>query len=164
METVKYPLTLDGDTFGAFKSDFDQILNALINEMENREEEDATISIKISVSLHPDQERDFETNGYDGMKDIIKPVFKHDISSVMQVKQKKSGILGGNMKMVWDKELRHYVLQRIDNGQTSLFDQKPEPQQPKSLPSAESGQIVDVPYEEITDEYTYDEPTDEADE
>lgn len=184
MEIKKYPLTLDAETFNAFKTDFDQILQALINEMERREEEDAVINIKIGVSLHPDQERDFETNGYDGMKDIIKPTFKHDITSVMNVKQKKSGILGGNMKMVWDKDLHRYVLQNIDNGQIS-FDQQEaqnapaaEPAQipaaePAQLPAAEPApdNVIDVTFREvddseadepIEDSYDYDAPDEDA--
>lgn len=180
MEIKKYPLTLDAETFNAFKTDFDQILQALINEMERREEEDAVINIKIGVSLHPDQERDFETNGYDGMKDIIKPTFKHDITSVMNVKQKKSGILGGNMKMVWDKDLRRYVLQNIDNGQISFDQQDAQAapaEDPAQIPAAEPEQlpapdnVIDVTFREVDsaeadepseDPYDYDAPAEDT--
>lgn len=180
MEIKKYPLTLDAETFNAFKTDFDQILQALINEMERREEEDAVINIKIGVSLHPDQERDFETNGYDGMKDIIKPTFKHDITSVMNVKQKKSGILGGNMKMVWDKDLRRYVLQNIDNGQISFDQQDAQAapaEEPAQIPAAEPEQlpapdnVIDVTFHEVDsaeadepseDPYDYDAPAEDT--
>ncbi len=118
----KYPLSLDGDTFNAFKTDFDMLLRKLLTEMEKRETEDATISIKIAVNLQKGQERDFETNGYNAMKDITKPTFKHEISTVLQVKDKKTGNLGGNMKLVWDRALCQYVLQEIDNGQMSIFN------------------------------------------
>ena len=118
-----YPLSLNGDTFNAFKSDFDQLLRQLIAEMEKRESEDATISVKFQVKLAPDQARDFQANGYDGMRDIIKPSFKHEISTVMQVKNKKSGNVGGNMELVWDKKLRQYIMRPIDNGQTTFFDE-----------------------------------------
>ena len=56
----KYPLSMNGDTFNAFKSDFDQMLRQLLTEMEKRESEEATISIKMVVNLAKDQERDFE--------------------------------------------------------------------------------------------------------
>lgn len=118
-----YPLSLNGDTFNGFKSDFDQLLRQLITEMEKRESEDATISVKFSVKLAPDQARDFQANGYDGMRDIIKPSFKHEISTVMQVKNKKSGNVGGNMELAWDKNLHQYIMRPIDNGQTTFFDE-----------------------------------------
>lgn len=123
----KYPLSLNGDTFNAFKSDFDQMLRKLLLEMEKWDSEEATINMKMVVTLSKDQERDFECNGYDGMKDIIKPSFKHEIGTVLQVKDKKSGSLGGNMKMVWDREDGVYVMQDIDNGQTTLFDESGDP-------------------------------------
>lgn len=149
----KYPLSMNGDTFNAFKSDFDQMLRQLLAEMEKRESEEATISIKMVVNLAKDQERDFEANDYDAMKDIVKPSFKHEISTVMQVKNKKSGSLGGNMKLVWDRELCQYVMQEIDNGQTSIFDNTGDGQavEPKELPSLPSGdaEVVDVDYEVI---------------
>lgn len=150
----KYPLSLNGDTFNAFKSDFDQMLRQLLTEMEKRESEEATVSIKMVVSLEKDQERDFEANGYDAMKDITKPKFKHEISTVMQVKNKKSGSLAGNMKLVWDRELCQYVMQEIDNGQTSFFDGEKEGKNGTTdegkTPALPSGQpVIDADYEVI---------------
>lgn len=154
--TKKYPLSLNGDTFNGFKADFDQMLRQLLTEMEKRESEEATISIKMVVSLAKDQERDFEANGYDAMKDVVKPSFKHEISTVMQVKNKKSGSLGGNMKMVWDRDLCQYVMQEIDNGQTSLFNegQQPEDEDAGGLPEREAralppGEVIEDDYEVI---------------
>lgn len=156
----KYPLSLNGDTFNGFKADFDQMLRQLLTEMEKRESEEATISIKMVVGLAKDQERDFEANGYDAMKDVVKPSFKHEISTVMQVKNKKSGSLGGNMKMVWDRELCQYVMQEIDNGQTSLFGkeeetkQDPEEDPANGLPAGDTralpaGPVIEADYEVI---------------
>lgn len=154
----KWALSLNGETFNAFKSDFDQMLRQLLTEMEKRESEEATINAKIVVSLAKDQERDFECNGYDGMKDIVKPAFKHEISTVMQVKNKKSGSLGGNMKLVWDRELCQYVMQEIDSGQTTLFDEDgEEPSNTEkvvyALPEGETpDDAIDAEYTVIPDE------------
>lgn len=147
----KYPLSLNGDTFNAFKSDFDQMLRKLLLEMEKWDSEEATINMKMVVTLSKDQERDFECNGYDGMKDIIKPSFKHEIGTVLQVKDKKSGSLGGNMKMVWDRENCVYVMQDIDNGQTTLFDESGDPVEkpPKpEMPQLPEG-VIDADYEPV---------------
>lgn len=159
-----YPLSLNGDTFNALKSDYDALLRQLLTEMENRDEEEATITIKVVVKLEKDQARDFRANGYDAMRDIVKPTFKHEISTVMQIKNKKSGSLGGTMEMVWDKELGQYVMRPIDNGQVSMFDEPesrdagviepqnnalPAPKAP-ALPGP-SGDVVDVEYKVVED-------------
>lgn len=117
-----YPMSLNGDTFNAYKTDFDQMLRTLLTEMEEHESEEATITSKITVKLTPDHARDYQANGYDAQRDIIKPSFKHDISTVLQVKNKKSGNLDGNMELVWDKETHQYIMRPIDNGQVSFFN------------------------------------------
>lgn len=149
----KYPLSLNGDTFNALKSDFDQQLRQLLAEMEKRESEEATINIKIAVSLQPDQARDFEANGYDAMRNIVKPSFKHEVSTVMQVKSKKSGSLGGNFELVWDRELCQYVMREIDNGQVTFFDKEEEAQQPVEPPAlpAGDGTVIDADYSVVED-------------
>lgn len=144
----KYPLSLNGDTFNAFKSDFDQMLRKLLMEMEKWDSEEATINMKMVVNLSKDQERDYECNGYDGMKDIIKPSFKHEIGTVLQVKDKKTGSLGGNMKMVWDREKMQYVMQDIDNGQTSMFDSQDEQPQKHEVLQLPDG-TIDADYEPV---------------
>ena len=184
-DVTLYPLSLNGDTFNAFKSDFDQMLRQLLTEMEKRESEEATISVKMAIKLEPDTARDYLANGYDGTRDIIKPSFKHEISTMMQVKNKKSGNLGDNMELVWDKSLHQYVMRPIDNGQVSFFDgydkqnQQEENQEaapgeelpalpagdPIALPPAEDDyvtvddNIIDV---EVVPEATNEEPVEEV--
>ena len=142
------PLSLNGETFKDFKADFDQMLYKLLTEMERLDSEEATISVKMTVNLEADQERDFEANGYDAMKDITKPTFKHEISTVMQIKNKKTGQLGGNMKLVWDHDSGKYVLRDIDNGQTSMFDEE-APAKPE-VPALPDG-VIDADYEPVED-------------
>ncbi len=153
METqTTYPLSLNGDTFNALKSDYDALLRQLLTEMENRNEEEATITIKVGVKLEKDQARDFEVHGYEAMRDIVKPTFKHEISTVMQIKNKKSGSLGGSMEMVWDKELFQYVMRPIDNGQVTLFDTEDSNViQMPDLPTLPAGTVIDADYRMLGD-------------
>lgn len=157
-----YPLSLNVDTFNALKSDYDSMLRQTLTKMEDLKVEDATITIKVAVSLEKDQARDFQANGYDGMRDIVKPTFKHEISTVMQVKDKKSGSVGGSMELVWDKELCDYVMRPIDNGQVSMFDEPDKENggtdvvqdnalQAPELPAlpGPSGEVIDADYEVI---------------
>ena len=161
-EVTTYPLSLNGDTFNAFKTDFDQMLRKLLTEMEKRESEEATISVKMAIKLEPDQARDYLANGYDGTRDIIKPSFKHEISTMMQVKEKKSGNLGGNMELVWDKTLHQYVMRPIDNGQVSFFDgydkqnQQEENQEAapgEELPGLPAGDPIALPPAQEEEDY-----------
>ena len=117
-----YPMSLNSDTFNSMKNDFDQMLRTLLTEMETRESEEGTINVKVQVKLTPDQARDFQANGYDAQRDFIKPSFKHEISTVLQVKNKKTGSFGGNMELVWDAPMNQYIMRPIDNGQVSFFD------------------------------------------
>lgn len=147
-----YPMSLNGDTFNALKTDFDQMLRKLLSGMEKFECEEATLNIKVGVKLEKDQARDFEVHEYEAMRDIVKPTFKHEISSAMQVKDKKTGSLIGNYELVWDRESGQYVMRNIDDGQVTLFDtegdnviQMPEP------PALPAGTVIDADYTMLED-------------
>ena len=111
------PLSLKSDTFAALKEDFDSVLTRTIANMEMRCAREATINLKVSISL--DKTEDVK-NG--GSRPVTIPSFKHDISSVMQVKDKKSGALTGDYELVWDDDEGNYVIRRIDDGQTIMRD------------------------------------------
>lgn len=102
------------------------------------------------MKLEKDQARDFEVHEYEAMRDIVKPTFKHEISSAMQVKDKKTGSLSGNYELVWDRDSGQYVMRNIDDGQVTLFDtegsnviQMPEP------PALPAGTVIDADYREL---------------
>lgn len=125
-------LSLNADTFQNLKSDFDTILNRTIGNMTMKGADDATITLKLGVSLEKET-----VSTTEGIKEVTKPTFKHDISSVMQVKDKMTGQFKGEYGMVWDENEERWVLRKIDNGQMDLFDYEG------------NGQIIDVEYSEI---------------
>ena len=110
-------LSLKSETFSALTEDFDSILARTIGNMEMKGAEEATVTLKLGISLEKSS-----MNSPSGLQEITKPSFKHDISSVMQVKDKKSGALTGDYELVWDAAEGKYVMRRIDNGQVSIFD------------------------------------------
>ena len=110
-------LSLSSDTFSMLKEQFDRILNNTIGNMQMRGAKDATITLKLMVSTE-----DAIRTTPAGAIDVIVPKFKHDISSVMQVKDKASGELVGDYQLVWDEDEEKYVMREIDNGQMDLFD------------------------------------------
>lgn len=108
-------LTLNEETFSSLKQDFDSVLNRTIGNMEMKGADEATVTLKLSIKLD-------KTTTYTetGALDVTRPSFKHDVSSVMQVKDKKSGQLNGEMALVFDSESGSYILRPITNGQMSF--------------------------------------------
>lgn len=115
--TNERKLSLDGNTFAILKEQFDKILNRTVGNMEMKGADVAVITLKLNVSL----EKSSVSVG-DYIKEVTKPTFKHDISSVMQVKDKVSGQTTDDYALVWDENERKYVLRKIENGQMSFDD------------------------------------------
>ena len=122
MSDKTYVLSLSADTFNAFKMDFDSALQRLLQKMDRLQSDSASINCKISVALTPAPERNFDATREGDTVQVMKPSFSHEISTEIKVKDKTTGNLSGNRKLVWDEELMEYVMKDIDDGQTSLFD------------------------------------------
>ncbi len=110
-------LSLNENTFAQMKEDFDSILNRTIGNMEMKGADEATVTLKLVVKLEKTT-----TFSETGPLDVTRPNFKHDISSVMQVKDKKSGQLNEEMALVFDEALGEYVLRPIRDGQMTIDD------------------------------------------
>lgn len=155
-------LTMDSDIFAGFRQDFNHLLEQTVGNMEMKGAEDATITVKFGISLEKKQTRDYLANGYDGMRDIISPTIKHDITSVMQVKEKTSGKFQGDYELVYDRETHCYVFRNVDNGQINMFDDDGResvtvltlPSASNDLVEADDGadSIPDAADEDITDD------------
>lgn len=131
-------LSIQGNTFAAMKEDFDSMLENLMNSMEEKGAEEATLTLKLGIALKP-----AVIPVYGGEREAVLPVFKHDISSVMTVKNKTSGSVGAGMELVYDKVTGTYVLRRIMDGQM-WFE--------------EDGSIINNDADEEEDGYEYEEP------
>lgn len=110
-------LSLNGDTFAGFKKDFDTILARTLGNMQMKGAEDATVTVKMNISLDKRC-----VGGFGSMDTVTMPSFKHDISSVMQIKDKMTGQFSGEYAMIWDEDEKCYVLEYIKSEQASLFD------------------------------------------
>ena len=137
MSNKTYLLSLNGDTFNSFKLDFDNALQRLLTRMDKLQRDSGSITCKIDVQLKEDAERNLDSASEGDTVPVMRPVFTHDISTEIKVKDKTTGLLAGNRKLVWDEQLHEYVMKDIDDGQTTLFDtasdntpaQPPEPPQ-----------------------------------
>ena len=171
-------LSLKSDTFAAMKEDFDGVLARTIGNMEMKNADNATITLKLGITLDK-----VSVGTPNGNQDITRPSFKHDISSVMQVKDRKSGALTGDYELVYEDG--KYVMRRIDDGQTDMFGSNVEHVEasfvdadytdvdddtdrqkaipaasevgPRKLPAASADASEDDPED---GDYTYDEPED----
>ena len=110
-------LSLKGDAFLLLKNDFDVVLERTVNNMKAKGSDEATITLKLNILLEKG------TNYTDSDEsEVDKPTFTFDISSVMQVKDKKSGVLGGDYYLELDNQSKKYVMRRIGDKQKSMFD------------------------------------------
>lgn len=110
-------LSLNGNTFINLKNDFDVILARTVGNMTMRGADEATVTLKLGISLEKES-----VDTPTGYQDVVKPSFKHDISSVMQIKDKMTGQFKGSFGMVYDEKKKKWVLRNIDDGQMDLFD------------------------------------------
>lgn len=110
-------LSLNGDTFYALKKDFDDVLNRTIGNMQVKGASDAKVTLALSISI---AKGFVNINGIN--RDYNKPSFKHEVSSVLQIKDKATGQLTGEYVMVWDDDEEKFILQQVQDGQTSIFD------------------------------------------
>lgn len=115
-------LTLDSNAFAKMKEDFNNVLKKTLGNMRIKESNDATLTLKLNISLTETEAPDFDSANVNAMRKIHKPRFDHKISSVMQIKNEESGSLKGEYELVWDEDLEDWIMKPIDNGQRSLFD------------------------------------------
>lgn len=153
MNKSAYALNLNSDAFNAFKSDFDAILKKTLNTMLQKESESAELTAKIKITLTPGTAPDLEISAYHADREITSPKFNHKISSVMQIKDEKSGYVGGNdFELVWDREKGDYIMRAVKDAQRSLFedDQPEEPAENgvRCLPAA-GQETIDAEYTEV---------------
>ena len=124
MNQNNFALTLSSDAFNALKSDFNQLLRQTLTSMENKEAENATLTVKLGISLSKEMIPDSSVVSHDAQREITRPKFDHKVNSVIQYKSEKCGSLCGDYELIWDKNLGEYVLCMITNGQICLFDDK----------------------------------------
>lgn len=122
-------LTLDSDAFNAFKAYFHMILNSTLSTMQQKDVEDASITVKFDIILQQLANPNVDAPESESEREITAPTFKHKVTAAMKIKSEKKGYVGGpDYELIWDKEERAWVMQPIkkeptrSNGQTSMFD------------------------------------------
>lgn len=107
-----FELHLKGDAFAGLRTDFNQLLRDILQNMEHYETEDAQMTVKLDISLIKSMTEDY--------REIVKPQFKHKITTVMKLQNDKSGFLDGDYELVWDKDKGDYVMIALGGEQVSI--------------------------------------------
>lgn len=127
-------ITMDSELMLPLRTDIDSILSKTLKTMHTYGNGEAVVNAKIKITLSKEA---LPTS--DGSRPIIKPKFEHEVSSVVQSKDKKSGSMFGEYELVYDQDTDSWVA-RSTKQQLSMFD--PEAQngesceeEPKGLPA-----------------------------
>lgn len=116
-------LTLESEAFNAFKQDFHMLLNSTLATMQQKEVEDASISVKFDISLQTLANPNVDAPDSSTEREVVVPMFKHKVTAAMKIKSEKSGFVGGpDYELVWDKQNQAWTMKPIKDTQTSLFD------------------------------------------
>ena len=164
-------LSIESSVFDALKRDFDKVLKRTIGNMQVKESEEATLTLKLSILLKEIEVPNYESDDPTAMRIVHTPQFDHKVSSVMQIKTEESGKFKGEYELVWDEELQDFVMKPIDNGQMSFDDDyvtsesedvPPEEDDIRALPPADDYEEEEIYEEDEYEEgYDYEDPEEE---
>lgn len=125
MEIMNYQeITMESETFSKIRESFNLLLQRLFQKMEQNHSDEGAITLKINLSISTD----FIPDGNGSSREVHKPVLKYKIDTQVPVKDGFDGKNDTGMELVYDDELKRYVLKYVsEGGQQSIFDQKGYP-------------------------------------
>lgn len=120
MEILNYQeIMLDSESLEKAKEDFDILLQKLFRKMEQNDSDEGSITLKVDVKMQVEYMPDEKGES----RRITKPVLKHKVTSTVPVKDNLDGTRNTGMALVYDDELKRYVLKYVsEGGQRSIFD------------------------------------------
>ena len=122
MEDYK-TLCMQDDTFESARQSFDTVLQRLLKNMSDSNSTEGTITLKIDVEMRVEQADSYNVGGEETQRQIRLPSFSHKVTSQMVVKNEMKGAVNPEMELVWDDDLKVYVLKYVSNtAQRSFYD------------------------------------------
>lgn len=115
-------MNINNEVFAKMRTDFDSILNSTLKKMTGKGDDEATLTIKLVLTLDHEDGYDSDSQCEDDAHDVIKPSVQHKITSVLTTKSNTSGETKGDDALYWDKESGMYVTRPFLGAQTSMFD------------------------------------------
>ena len=112
-------MKIESDVFTTARENFDLLMQRLFKSMEKNNSDEGSITLKVDLQM----KQDWVPDGKGGSVELNKPVIKHKVSIAVPVKDSMDGKKDAGMNLVYDEELKRYVLKYInEGGQQSLFD------------------------------------------
>ena len=116
-------LNFDGDTFNDMKRDMNFVLQRLLGNMQEKECQEGTLTLKLDVSLVREYVPNYNPNIPGESREIAKPKFSHNVTSQMKVEDMKKGNLDTEMELFLNEETGEYEMRPVaDTTQRSIFD------------------------------------------
>lgn len=116
-------LNFDGDTFNDMKRDMNFVLQRLLGNMQEKECQEGTLTLKLDVSLVREYVPNYNPNIPGESREIAKPKFSHKVTSQMKVEDMKKGNLDTEMELFLNEETGEYEMRPVaDTTQRSIFD------------------------------------------
>lgn len=116
-------LNFDGDTFNDMKRDMNFVLQRLLGNMQEKECQEGTLTLKLDVSLTREYVPNYNPNIPGESREIAKPKFSHKVTSQMKVEDMKKGNLDTEMELFLNDETGEYEMRPVaDTTQRSIFD------------------------------------------
>lgn len=112
-------ITMESETFSQIRESFNLLLQRLFQKMEQNHSDEGAITLKVDLSVGTD----FVPDGNGNSREVHKPVLKYKINTQVPVKDGFGGKKDTGMELVYDDELKRYVLKYVsEGGQQSIFD------------------------------------------
>lgn len=93
-------LNFDGDTFNDMKRDMNFVLQRLLGNMQEKECQEGTLTLKLDVSLVREYVPNYNPNIPGESREIAKPKFSHKVTSQMKVEDMKKGNLDTALQVI----------------------------------------------------------------
>lgn len=109
-------LSIESPQLAGMRDDLDTMLQSTITSMLRRESCEASVTLKIGITLVNDKD-EFE-------KTIVRPIVEHKITSAITVKSDTKGCcVKGDYELFFDEKSGCYSMRRLpsDDGQMSFF-------------------------------------------
>lgn len=123
-------LNFDGDTFNDMKRDMNFVLQRLLGNMQEKECQEGTLTLKLDVSLMREYVPNYNPNIPGESREIAKPKFSHKVTSQMKVEDMKKGNLDTEMELFLNEETGEYEMRPVadttqrKDGRRKLLERK----------------------------------------
>ena len=171
MEDYK-ELGIESDVFQDAREKFNQVLQRLFKSMTETGSTEGKITLNLDVSMSVEEIPNFDPRIEGEKRKCSKPDFNYKVSSAIQVKDEQKGSNNPQMELIWDDDLKMYVLRPVANtDQRSIFDadfrdvtpEEADPEDQKLIPGTAGFLPPPVSDDGSEDEYGYDEDPGEDD-